>query len=451
MSKREKSEDLEELDNLFKRSFNIKETNLEDDLIKLSYIELYNYNKEKEFNDLTTRTILTSRLNEYIDIQGRNDLDILLELLEIYDLIDEWKYVLNLHKSKEPKGKPKKMEYLIFAFNSSYLTLQDIINYIDEIIFEQTNTDKDLINLLNLIRPNIKTKDKLYILRTIIYANRLELLKSEMNYFKQYYIVYWAMLATLEYGSVECLKYVLTLNFNYNFIEYNKDILDGFLWDEDILLDNPQLCLNIDVYSVLLNKILEYSGSIEKRFEIFYLLFNYTKLQISSETYNLYRITIKSSMLKTFYKNLLKEPFWGESYFETSSRDDVSKSKTFEKISNISYIQDKDYLKPIITLDTGEKFTINIKLKKDVYRIGIEYLLLYLGEGIEDYIKTKNQNYINIVKHGQFLYLLENNFICSFERLFRYYENKEGRFAQIDIYPITQNQELNNIISYYHL
>jgi len=492
MNKREFSEDLEELeelDNLFKRSFTIEDSDSENELIKLSYTELYNYNQENDFNNLSTKIILTSRLNEYIDIQGHNDLDILLELLEQYDLLDEWKYVLSIDKPSENKNfKPKKMEYLIFAFNNSYLKLNDIIMYIDEIIFEETNTDKDLIILLNLIRPNVKISDKLYILRIIIYKNRLELLKNEMNYFKYYYIVYWAMIQILENASIECLKYLikLAINFNYNLIEYNKDILEGFIWDDDILLDNPELCLNIDIYSVLLNKIKEYSGSIEKRFQIFYLLFNYTKLPISSETYNLYRITIKSSMLKTFYKNLLKEPLWSESYFETVSEDTVSKVKivsedtvskvkivskdivskvpsvlkeTIPKVSEdnisfiktITYIEDNDYLKPIITLNTGEQFKVGIKLEKNIYRIGLEGLLIYLGQDIENHIKQKNENYINIVKYRQFLYLVENNFICSFEKLFRYYENTEKRFSQIDIYPTTQNIELNNIISYYHL
>lgn len=270
----------------------------------------------------------------------------------------------------------------------------------------------------------------------------------EKHYFKNlYYFPYLGLLYTISTYNTKMFDYFINLPFDYTIIKPNNSLTDKFLDDSNLLSKNPELCLQIDFKDALIKNLVNTHKEIHDDELNYYIhvisTFKNREGQFfkfeENETNLLYGI-LGISTKRLFLEELLRQPLWTETYTQDMQKIEVN---------DIIYHNEFDGMcRPIIVLDSGENIPINIKIQENVNRLYIDMFL----------------KYTNIYRYANFLYISKKmdvkrpsgiiekaDMLCSLEKLFRYFEFNNGRFAIIDIYPNSQDQNLNEVIQIYHM
>lgn len=429
---------------------------IEEDLFKLKYNDmLYSFNPY-------IKDILENHLKEYIQFHGipnEKEYNILVKKLIEYKLLNSfiW-FVDNVETSYEkyyfidtsvsdPNFR-KKIGYVPFYLYGLQKGIYS--NNLQEFEYEE-NTEQDLITLFTYPGLIYNSINYLILFRYLISVNYINLIKLLLNKIlnqdnsKNYIIIYCGILESIIYNNIETLQlfldnYVNKININTDFTE--RHLIIDFLNSELYYNENNEI-LKINIYDLIGYLIFDNENleSLNKMKPILNYIFIYTTL-LNNEQRKEIEYSFKYKIVLLLKQSIKNQPIFAEPYFTNLISYNIKdvefiNSTLQEGICNI-YVIIND-IKYKIHVDIQCNFNrddLILYLKHFLTKINIYNNLLYL---MEDFTQFSEKDF----SFGKI-------YITSLERIVRFYEFNNGRFALITLYPNSQDQELNKIIMLYH-
>jgi len=408
-----------------------------EELFKLRYDDMLN----KSYNEEEIEEILKNHLKEYIEYHGmptQKEYIFLVNKLAQFKLLNSFIWFFDNVNTPYKKYHYSYVPFYLYGYKKARYSEE-----LSDFDYEK-NTEEDLIKLFSEddVYSNAGWLYPFYISIKLGYVNLIKTLfeinRISSNSIDPYILIYYGILQSINYNNINLLKYFLSLPFNYTKLNIKPvhseidDMMKGQIYeygDEKIVLNVgiPQLIYYLISHEDNLNKL-------DKRKIILDYIFKHTILLNDDEKNNI--MNIFNYQIANLFNNSIKEqPIFAEPYFELNEPYQVESINPVKKSSQDSlcdiYLNIKNY-----------KNRYNVKINIDVKtNIDITNLYYYL-KNTKVYF---NNNLLYITQE------FENKiYITSLERVIRFYEFSNGRFANITLYPTTNNQELNRIIVGYH-